>query len=186
MGEPKHGRMSAGAYRVFQGLPPEDRIRAILSLRSPNDGRFSSLFWEQNCKFRSLEILAPTHAIATFAFKVERFYCNASGNLHGGAQAFMFDMCTSLVVQAIARQPGSGIKSDLDSWMNGGVSRTLSVNYLRPAPEGEDVLMECEVVQMGKKLALLRGVLKRERDGAIISTCDHNKAAVESKPGWKL
>lgn len=178
--------MSADAYRLFQDLPPEDRIRGILSLRSPDDGRFSSLFWEQHCQLRGLRMFAPAHAIATFAFKVDRFYCNASGNLHGGAQAFMFDMCTSLAAQAIAKQAGSGIKSDLDSWINGGVSRTLSVNYLRPAPEGEDVLMECEVVQMGKSLALLRGVLKRESDGAIISTCDHNKAAVESKPGWKL
>lgn len=82
-----------------------------------------------------------------------------------------------MAMQAIGKQ---------DFWLNGGVSRTLNVSYLRPAPEGEDLLLECEVVHMGKTLALLRAVLKRESDGAVISTCEHNKAAVPTKPGWKL
>ena len=66
------------------------------------------------------------------------------------------------------------------------MSRVLTVTYLRPAPEGEELLLECDVVHMGKKLSMLKGTLKRERDGAIVSTCDHNKAAVPTKPGWKL
>ena len=73
-----------------------------------------------------------------------------------------------------------------DFWVNGGVSRVLSVTYVRPAPEGEAMLVECEVVHMGKTLALLQGRLKRAQDGAVISTCEHNKAAVKSKPGFKL
>lgn len=89
----------------------------------------------------------------------------------------MFDIATSLAMQAIGKR---------DFWINGGVTRVLTVTYLRPAPEGEDVLLECDVVHMGKKLALVKGTLKRESDGAVISTCDHNKAAVPSKPGWKL
>ncbi|EMC97471.1 hypothetical protein BAUCODRAFT_54865, partial [Baudoinia panamericana UAMH 10762] len=104
-----------------------------------------------------------------FAFKVDRYYCNPTNNLHGGAQAAMFDVCTSLAIQAIG---------SLDNWITGGVSRVLSVTYVRPAAEGEDVLMECEICHTGKTLALTRGVLKRERDGAILSTCEHNKAAV--------
>jgi len=86
-------------------------------------------------------------------------------------------MCTSIAMQAVA-PPGS--------WVNGGVSRVLSVSYLRPAPQGEDLLLECEVTHVGKTLALLRGTLKRERDGAVVSTCEHNKAAVAAKPGWKI
>ncbi|KAF2765738.1 hypothetical protein EJ03DRAFT_247466, partial [Teratosphaeria nubilosa] len=113
-----------------------------------------------------------------FAFKADKFYCNGSGNLHGGAQAMMFDMCTSLAAQSIAAQPDTGISRSLDSWINAGVSRTLTVHYLRPAAEGLDLLMECEVVQIGRTMALLRGVLKRADDGTLLSTCEHTKAAV--------
>jgi len=86
-------------------------------------------------------------------------------------------MCTSIAMQAISKP---------DSWLNGGVTRTINVTCLRPAPEGEDILLECEIIQMGKSLALLHGIMKREKDGVLISTCEHNKAAVPSKPGWKI
>lgn len=89
----------------------------------------------------------------------------------------MFDICTSIAVQSMGKK---------DFWINGGVSRTLNVSYVRPAPEGIDMLMECEVLHMGRTLALLQGRLKRASDGALISTCEHNKAAVQSKPGFKL
>lgn len=132
---------------------------------------------EGQCKLKDVEVLSPTQSRVTFSFKVERTYCNGSGNLHGGAQATMYDFCTSVALQAIGKP---------DFWLNGGVSRVLTVTYLRPAPAGEELLLECEVVHMGKSLAMLRALLKRKRDGAIISTCEHNKAAVASKPGWKL
>ena len=89
----------------------------------------------------------------------------------------MYDLCTSLALMSIGTR---------DWWINGGVSRVLTVNYLRPAPEGTEMELEAEVVAAGKTLALLRGVLKRASDGAIVSTCEHNKAAVPSKPNWKL
>lgn len=31
------------------------------------------------------------------------------------------------------------------------------------------------IVQIGKTMCLLQGVMKRERDGALISTCEQNK-----------
>nr|POE85487.1 isoform 2 of acyl-coenzyme a thioesterase 13 [Quercus suber] len=159
----------------LEKLSPTERINAYLSIRNPDDQRFTSNFLENQCKLRSVEVPSPKTAKAVFAFKVDRSLCNASGNLHGGAQATIFDVCTSLAAQAIGR---TGF------WLNAGVSRVLTVNYLRPAPEGEDLLLECEVVQLGKTLALLKGTLRREHDGAIVSTCDHNKAAVASKVGW--
>lgn len=74
--------------------------------------------------------------------------------------------------------------SGKSTWLNGGVSRSISTTYLRPAPEGTKLLMECEIVQMGRTTAMLRGILKRESDGAVISTCEHDKAAIANKPGW--
>ena len=56
--------------------------------------------------------------------------------MHGGAQASLFDITTSLALIPISR-PGF--------WMLGGVSRVLTVTYLRPLPTGEKVLLECEV-----------------------------------------
>ncbi|KAK5115009.1 hypothetical protein LTR85_010047 [Meristemomyces frigidus] len=177
MSEAKHGRLPPEVARYFEQMSPEERIQAVLSVRAPNDQRFTSAWMEQQCKLRDVKVLSPTHSFVTFAFKVERYYCNGSGNLHGGAQATIFDIATSIAMQAIGKE---------DFWINGGVSRALTVTYLRPAPEGEQLLLECDVVHMGKRLAMLKGTLKRESDGAVISTCDHNKAAVPTKPGWKL
>ena len=173
----KHGRLSAEAFKQFEQFTPEERIRAVLSIQAPDDQRFTSAFMEQQCKFRDIKLTGPNRSLVTFSFRVERWYCNGSGNLHGGAQATIFDIATSIAMQAIGKQ---------DFWINGGVSRVLTVTYLRPAPEGEELLLECDVVHMGKQLAMLKGTLRRERDGAVISTCDHNKAAVPTKPGWKL
>jgi acyl-coenzyme A thioesterase 13 len=184
MSAAKHARLSREAYRLFESSSPEDRIKILLSMKAPEDERFISRWWEQQCQLREFKTLAPGQALATFAFKIDRFYCNGSGNLQGGAQAAMLDICTSLVVQALAKQPKIGLKPGLDHWINGGVSRTLTVHYLRPAPEGTDVLMECEIVQAGRSMALLKAVLKRESDGVILSTCEHEKAAVMTKPGF--
>ena len=75
------------------------------------------------------------------------YWAQMLGNVHGGAQATIYDVCTSVLMAAIAR-PGF--------WVFLGVSRTLSVTYMSPAPavvagsaEGEEEGMEyviiCEV-----------------------------------------
>jgi hypothetical protein len=68
--------------------------------------------------------------------------------------------------------------------------------YFRPAHEGDLLTLECEVrslthkmcipllmvaqtVNVSKRLALLRGVLKRE-DGALVSTCEHQMYNVDA------
>ena len=161
----------------FEKLSPKERINAILDIGEPDDKRLTSQFIENGCRLKKIEVFSPTSAKATFTFKVERFYSNGSGNLHGGAQSTIYDLCTSLTLMAIGKR---------DFWINGGVSRVLTVTYLRPAPEGTELELEAEVVAAGKSLAMLRGVLRRANDGAPISTCEHNKAAVASKPNWKL
>lgn len=164
-------------FQNYEGMTPDQRIQATISMRTPEDQRFFSKFMEQQCKFKEMKRTSPTTAVVTFTFKVDRFYCNGSGNLQGGFQATLFDICTSIALQSLGKQ---------DFWINGGVSRALNVTFLRPAPEGEELLCDCVIVHMGKNLALTQGVLKRARDGAVISTCVHDKAAVPSKPGWKL
>lgn len=86
-----------------------------------------------------------------------------------------FDLTTSLTIVA-CNFPG---------WESTGMSRRLDVTYLRPPVEGDDVLFECEVIQIGKRLAVLRGVMKREKDGVLLATCQHDKY-LPDKPHYKV
>lgn len=109
-------------------------------------------------------------AQAVFSFNVPATYTNqpeGSSRLttHGGAIAMFFDMLTSLAIMAC----------DFEGWESTGVSRGLSVTYLRPPIEGEACLVEAEVVQIGRRLAVVRGVMKREADGVLLATCEHHK-----------
>lgn len=60
-------------------------------------------------------------------------------------------------------------------WFNLGVSVTLNCSYLRPIPSGTTILIECELLNIGKTLSTLRGVMKRESDGAVLTSCEHGK-----------
>jgi acyl-coenzyme A thioesterase 13 len=75
-------------------------------------------------------------ARATFSLKVPLSLCNGGGNLHGGAVALIFDICTSVAVIVSSRE---------GYWDSGHVSRTLNCTYLRPAPEGTELIVEAEV-----------------------------------------
>lgn len=103
---------------------------------------------------------------ATFRYTVPEAHCNRMGNLHGGAAATIFDYATTMPLVLVSR-PGF--------WRQLGVSRNLSVTYVRPAPCGTTVLIECQVVAVGARLCALRGVMRREDNGQVISTCEHGK-----------
>jgi acyl-coenzyme A thioesterase 13 len=90
------------------------------------------------------------------------------GNLHGGAAALIFDICTTCALVPIARD---------GFWVFVGVTRNLNVTYLRPAPMGARVEVHCEVVHAGKRLATIRGEIRRE--GKVLSICEHLKASIE-------
>ena len=82
-------------------------------------------------------------ATATFSMIVATDLCSRAGMMHGGAASMMIDMCTTMA-QAPVSKPGF--------WEFGGVSRTLSVTYLRPIPRDTEILIVCEVLQVGKAL----------------------------------
>lgn len=123
--------------------------------------------------------LKVTHADQTaparvdFSFTCHDDHCNRMGSLHGGAAASIFDVCTSLPLLLVSK-PGY--------WQFLGVSRNLSVSYFRPVPPGEEVIIETEIVQIGKNLCTTKGVMKRKRDGAIMSTCEHLKVNIDPQP----
>lgn len=111
------------------------------------------------------------HPSCTFSYTVQPDNCNRLQNLHGGCAATLFDYCTTLSL-AMVNRPGF--------WSFMGVSRTLNVTYMRPVPVGEEVLLQCEIVQIGKKLATLRGTMKRRSDGLLLAVCEHGKVNIDS------
>jgi uncharacterized protein (TIGR00369 family) len=110
----------------------------------------------------------PHHCVTVFSMAVPRELCNMTGNLHGGAVALIFDICTSTTVGAVARE---------GFWDKGHVSRTLNCTYLRPAREGSKIFVESELVHLGKRMGLMKGVIRNE-EGKVCYTCEHGKAAV--------
>ncbi|KAF2238557.1 thioesterase family protein-like protein [Viridothelium virens] len=108
----------------------------------------------------------PT-GMAEFEFEVLEQYCNLADNLHGGAAALMFDVCTSLAISPLAK-PGF--------WEFGDhVSRTINVSYLRPAPSGTTVKLRCQVAAIGKQMCLIRAELKSQDGKRIYCTMEHHK-----------
>lgn len=127
-----------------------------------------------------------------------REYANPGMYLHGAAQALFYDQCIGCMTIPLAK-PGF--------WEDLGFTRNLNLNYLRTAKIGEFVLMETEVsninaydpaeilsrltrsqvVQIGRSMGYMQGTMRRERDGAIISTCEQNKFSTNAgMPASKL
>jgi acyl-coenzyme A thioesterase 13 len=120
-----------------------------------------------------LHSIAHAQPRVTFSFTVQPDHCNRLGNLHGGAAATLFDFSTTMAILLVNKP---------DFWVYLGVSRTLNVTYLRPIPHGEEVLIENEVVQIGRRLVTLRGVMKRKQDGVIMAICEHGKFNNDPEP----
>ncbi|KAL7950177.1 HotDog domain-containing protein [Trichoderma barbatum] len=142
---------------------------------------FSKLDGEENKRWMStlmpniklISASSSPQAKITFSFTVESHHTNGFGNLHGGAAASLLDFCTSMLL-VLVHKPGF--------WQTMGVSRTLNTTYMRPVPAGMEVLMECEILQVGKRLCALRGTMRRKSDGELLCICEHNKANVDPDP----
>ena len=89
------------------------------------------------------------------------------GNLHGGCAATLIDVLTSTILMGVSR-PGV--------FTSGGVSRNLKVTYLRPVPEGTEIRLICEVVNVGRRLAYLTAEIHRADTGALCMIGEHDKA----------
>ena len=123
-------------------------VRILPNLRGSfdsNDGppqlandktRNSNLTWLKAVEVVSVERTSETTGRIVFRFPVQREYLNPGMTLHGGMSAGMFDTATTWVLDLI-RKPGF--------WMSFGTSRSLNLTFIRPAMEGETLLMDCEV-----------------------------------------
>lgn len=71
----------------FESLSPKDRINAFIASQSPGDDRLTQRFVKDQVKLKDVKVLGPSTAIGTFTFKVDPYYCNGSGTLHGKSEA---------------------------------------------------------------------------------------------------
>lgn len=105
----------------------------------------------------------------TFSLKGGPNLTNRLQSIHGGAVALIYDMCTTMCTAPLAKK---------GFWQFGGVSRNLSVTFMRPATLDMDIVVECEVLQMGARLATIRGQMRDRSTGNLLSVAEHNKASV--------
>ncbi|KAM5348214.1 hypothetical protein ACJ41O_008038 [Fusarium nematophilum] len=168
---------STNPYReaLLRGTP-EEKVNAWLQLTRDESGHLKAGDWMHSLIphlfLVSLNAEGP-HPSCTFSYTVQPDNCNRLQNLHGGCAATLFDWCTTLPL-ALVNRPGF--------WLGMGVSRTLNVTYMRPVPVGEEVLIECEIVQVGKKLATLRGAMRRRRDNLLLAVCEHESMLLTALP----
>ncbi|SMR46379.1 unnamed protein product [Zymoseptoria tritici ST99CH_1A5] len=135
------------------------------------EGKNFLLPWLDIVEVVEAEQLSETMSRATFRFPVQPEFLNPMGTLHAGATSAFFECATTWALFPIAK-PGF--------WKSLGICRTISFTYLRPAVQGEVLLVECETVHVGKRIAMVRAVMKREKDGAALVTCEHNKYNVDA------
>lgn len=147
--------------------PIEERLQELLNDLA--DGSGSTGF--DVTRLAEVELLSASEERQSigYAFRVHPSLCNRSGTLHGGAASTLFDTLTSTALLTLGR---------LGKWETLGVSRTLSVTFMRPMSMNTKVFLECEVVAAGKKMANLRGTM-RSPEGKICAMCIHDKAAIE-------
>lgn len=67
----------------------------------------------------------------------------------------------------------------------GGVTRNMSITYLRAVPIGTTVYFRSKVIQHGKRVALVRGEMTDEKGTHVYALCDHHKVNAPMLPEHK-
>ncbi|KAL1992123.1 hypothetical protein VTN49DRAFT_4155 [Thermomyces lanuginosus] len=117
-------------------------------------------------------------AQVTYRLTVEPSMTNLLGNLHGGCAATLIDNLSTTILWGVS-SPGL--------FESGGVSRNLNLTYLRPVPVGADIRIICEVVQLGKRLALLRSEIRlNDSQGTVCVISDHQKFNTDARSAGKF
>lgn len=116
-------------------------------------------------------------AQVSYRLTVEPSMANILGNLHGGCAATLVDNLSTTILWGVS-SPGL--------FESGGVSRNLNLTYLRPVPVGADIRIICEVVQLGKRLALLRVEIRLAGDGTVCVVADHQKFNTDARSAGKF
>ncbi|KAJ5273210.1 hypothetical protein N7478_008335 [Penicillium angulare] len=136
--------------------------------------------WDVNaedCQLRFESASRGPPAKVSFTFTIAPSLCNTLGNLHGGCAATLVDVLSTTILLGVS-QPGK--------FGFGGVSRNLKLTYLRPVPMGSQARMVCEIVHVGKRLALLRAEIQKVENGDVCVVGEHEKANTDPEVDQKI
>ncbi|PLB33449.1 PaaI family thioesterase [Aspergillus candidus] len=128
-----------------------------------------------NMRFESATKGPP--AKVSFLFSIAPKMCNFLGNLHGGCAATLVDVLSTVILLGVS-SPGH--------FSLGGVSRNLKITYLRPVPRGTEVRLTCELVHVGRRLALLRVEISRVDNGNLCVVGEHEKANTDPEVDQRI
>lgn len=101
-------------------------------------------------------------------------WSNRMGNMHGGAVALVFDMCTTMCAAPLARE---------GFWVFGGVSRNLSVTCFGPVRMGGRLRCIARCCRWGGGWIRFGGEMREKETGVVLCVCEHNKASLEFEGG---
>ncbi|KAH9815322.1 Thioesterase/thiol ester dehydrase-isomerase [Teratosphaeria destructans] len=146
-----------------------ERLRStlvqVMQMLNDNSPQNFTRKWSESLELLEAERTSASTSKTAWRFQVQPEYLNPGGSMQGGAHAAFHDVLTSWTFFLFAR-PGF--------WRT-HVTRVLTVTYFRPAMPGDWIRAECEVIGAGKRMGTVNGKFIREKDGAIISTCAHEK-----------
>ncbi|KAJ5881669.1 uncharacterized protein N7529_000341 [Penicillium soppii] len=131
----------------------------------------------RSCNLRFESATRGPPATVSFLFKITPAMSNYMGNLHGGCAATLIDVLSTTILLGLS-EPGR--------FALGGVSRNLKVTYLRPVPTDTEVRLVCEVVHVGKRLALLRAEIQRAESGDVCVVGEHEKANTDPEVNQRI
>ncbi|KFY77019.1 hypothetical protein V501_08493 [Pseudogymnoascus sp. VKM F-4519 (FW-2642)] len=152
----------------------EHRLLVQEFLKSASSTELGNVWGESICTtdLKVISATAKPNGRVVFEYTCQASHANRLGNLHGGCAATIFDIATTAALVPVSKP---------DFWKFVGVSRTLNVTYLRPVPVGETVIIECDVIAIGKRLSTITGTMKRKSDGALTCICEHGKVNIDPK-----
>lgn len=93
----------------------------------------------------------------SFAFPVQKWQTNRVGNLHGGMIATAFDITIAALARFYAEK-------------NFAPTVSLDIKYVRPAREGDTVIVTARRISAGRRISQLVCEAKDRDTGKIIAT----------------
>ena len=104
-----------------------------------------------------LSVVDAANGKATLKIVVTQPVQNLGGNLHGGAVATLVDDAGTIAIMTADKDSRPGVTTD------------LNVTYLSAGRSGETIVVEAQVLKVGRTMAYVSVDLRREKDGVLIA-----------------
>ncbi|QIW97539.1 hypothetical protein AMS68_003057 [Peltaster fructicola] len=137
-----------------------DFRKTYLAISLPDN--FDRELWEKVSILSACVDTTGTSGKAVYSLTVPARYCNYTGNVHGGAVATILDGLTNCCTAIVSRN---------GFWDYGGVTRSFSINYIRPVEQNREVMVYCEIVHASSRTITIHAVMKRTEDDKVLAMC---------------